>query len=68
MNDTNPEPGHEDANESGARLREHPVSRFDGDHHVFDLNTIATELQNEAHPSTGGHRCFGPGGICTQER
>ena len=48
MNDTN--------SNSAARLREHPVARFDGDHHVFDLNTITTDLQNEQHEPTDGHR------------
>ena len=48
MNETNPT--------SAARLREHPVSRFEGDHHVFDLQSIATDLKNEAHKATEGHR------------
>ena len=48
MNDTSPD--------SLPRLREHPITRFDGDHHVFDLQTIATDLQNESHEATEGHR------------
>jgi quercetin dioxygenase-like cupin family protein len=42
--------------DSQPRLREHPVSRFEGDHHVFDLNALATELRGEAHEATEGHR------------
>lgn len=38
------------------RLREHPVSRFEGDVHVFDLNTAVAHLQNEPHSATEGHR------------
>ncbi len=38
------------------RLREHPVSRFEGDVHFFDLNTAAQNLNEELHSSTRGHR------------
>ena len=48
MNDTN--------SNSAARLREHPVTRFDGDHHVYDLQAIAEDLKNEPHAATHGHR------------
>src|SRR5690606_34905260 len=37
-------------------LREHPVSRFEGEQHVFDLNAVAEQLKNEPHPATEGHR------------
>jgi len=48
MNDTN--------SESQPRLRQHPITRFEGDHHVFDLDNIATDLKNEPHAATEGHR------------
>lgn len=38
------------------RLREHPISRFEGDQHFFDLNQLAQELCTEPHPATDGHR------------
>lgn len=41
---------------SEPRLREHPVSRFEGDVHFFDLNEAVAGLQREAHPGREGHR------------
>lgn len=38
------------------RLREHPVSRFEGNVHFFDLNTAAQKLSDELHSATEGHR------------
>lgn len=38
------------------RLREHPVSRFEGDVHFFDLNAATQELCGESHSATEGHR------------
>lgn len=38
------------------RLREHPVSRFEGDVHFFDLNAATQQLCGEAHSATEGHR------------
>lgn len=41
---------------STPRLREHPVARFEGNQHVFDLNQLAEQLRTEAHEATEGHR------------
>lgn len=38
------------------RLREHPVSRFEGDIHFFDLNAATQQLCGESHSATEGHR------------
>lgn len=46
----------ESAHEPGARLREHPVTRFEGAHHLLDLNQLSQKLQAEAHQPTRGHR------------
>jgi quercetin dioxygenase-like cupin family protein len=41
---------------SAPRLREHPVSRFEGNQHVFDLNQIHEQLCAEPHGAIEGHR------------
>lgn len=41
---------------SQPRLREHPVSRFEGDKHLFDLNQLSDQLCSEPHEATEGHR------------
>jgi quercetin dioxygenase-like cupin family protein len=42
--------------EMESRLREHPVTRFEGEQHFFDLNQMAEKLCAEPHPATEGHR------------
>jgi quercetin dioxygenase-like cupin family protein len=42
--------------DSQPRLREHPVSRFEGDQHLFDLNQLKEQLSSEQHAATDGHR------------
>ena len=46
MNDSN----------SQQRLREHPVSRFEGEHKQFDLNELTQQLRSESRGVTEGHR------------
>lgn len=43
-------------NNSQGRLREHPVSRFEGEHKQFDLNELSQQLRSEKHEATEGHR------------
>jgi len=38
------------------RLRPHPVGRFAGESHVFNLNRALGELRAEAHAAQKGHR------------
>lgn len=38
------------------RLREHPVERFAGDHHAFDLSRELEKLRGEGEASSRGHR------------
>ena len=41
---------------AATRLRESPVSRFDGPQHFFDLLDLSAHLLNEAHVGANGHR------------
>jgi quercetin dioxygenase-like cupin family protein len=44
-------------NDEGAvRLREHPTQRFEGQQHVFNLQEMSSQLCNEPHGATEGHR------------
>lgn len=43
-------------NNAAPRLREHPIERFEGTQHVFDLNQLAEQLSGEPRAATDGHR------------
>lgn len=42
--------------EDQQRLRPHPVGRFAGESHFFDLNRALEQLRAESHAAASGHR------------
>lgn len=45
-----------ETNPGEPRLRVHPVTRFEGEQLMIDLDAAIEHLKNEPHPATGGHR------------
>jgi quercetin dioxygenase-like cupin family protein len=45
-----------ETNPGEPRLREHPVTRFEGEQLVLDLDAAVEQLKNEPHPAIDGHR------------